>query len=91
MIWLYGNPWEWLNIRRYTSVYRPRLWYKRRPSFTGAVHLGGCGMGEPVRRPDVLMSGEREGSAQDSKAVEPTNESHKEDFDALLKRAVQVK
>ena len=34
---------------------------------------------------------ERKQDAQDSKAKQPDNESHKEDFDELLKRAVQVK
>lgn len=48
-------------------------------------------MSEPVRKPDVMRLDEREGSAQGSKAKQPDNESHKEDFDALLKRAVQVK
>ena len=48
-------------------------------------------MSEPLRKPDAYMSGERKEGAQDSKAKQPDNESHKEDFDALLKRAVQVK
>lgn len=48
-------------------------------------------MSELERKPDVIRLDEREGSAQDSKAKQPDNESHKEDFDELLKRAVQVK
>jgi hypothetical protein len=48
-------------------------------------------MSELDRKPDVLRLDEREGSAQDSKAKQSDNESHKEDFDTLLERAVQVK
>jgi len=48
-------------------------------------------MSELVRVLERVAPDEREGSAQDSKAKRPDNESHKEDFDALLKRAVQVK
>ena len=48
-------------------------------------------MRELQRETDVTRLGEREGSAQDSKAKQPDTESHKEDFDELLKRAVQVK
>lgn len=48
-------------------------------------------MSELQRETGVIRLNEREGSAPDSKAKQPDNESHKEDFDELLKRAVQVK
>jgi hypothetical protein len=67
------------------------LWYVRRPSLTDVHSSGGLNMSELERKPDVIRLNEREGSAQDSKANQPDNESHKEDFDELLKRAVQVK
>lgn len=48
-------------------------------------------MSEPERDSGVISLNECEGSAQDSKAKQPDNESGKEDFDELLKRVVQVK
>lgn len=42
-------------------------------------------------KPDVFCSDKRDSAAQGSKAKQPDNESHKEAFDELLKKAVQAK
>ncbi len=49
-------------------------------------------MSELLEETNVLCSmGEKTPEGSKAKETTPTNESHKEDFDALLKRAVQVK
>ena len=69
-----------------------RLWYKRRPPLADVHSSGGSAVSELLEETNVLRSmGEKTPEGSEAKETTPTNESHKEDFDALLKRAVQVK